>query len=198
MAELDASKCMKNDAFLSQGHAFPRCCVVGHWPVTLYRTGRPCCEPLVCRDRKIISIDGGCVLQADGQLNALIIPDITQEHMDYVAYDGLPVVTALDDQAPSQDSFNIRWSDSVVEILEEGEDVCWCRHVSTGREMWILRHYRYTRQSDGLTHTEDTTDYELPIQAGDRLALVTECSRGYLVKKHGVTGWYRGRIKGRE
>ena len=76
--------------------------------------------------------------------------------------------------------------------------MCWCRHVSTGREMWILRHYLYTRQSDGLTHTEDTTDYELPIQAGDRLALVSECSRGYLVKKHGVTGWYRGRIKGRE
>ena len=96
------------------------------------------------------------------------------------------------------DLSRIRWSDSVVEILEEGEDVCWCRHVSTGREMWILRHYLYSRQSDGLTHTEDTTDYELPIQAGDRLALVTECSRGYLVKKHGVTGWYRGRIQGNE
>ena len=64
--------------------------------------------------------------------------------------------------------------------------------------MWIWRPSRSTRQSDGRTRTEDTTDYELPIQAGDRLALVSECSRGYLVKKHGVTGWYRGRIKGRE
>ena len=189
---------MKNDNFVCKGRSFHHWVVVGHWPVTLYRTDIPVARPWIKEDQHIVSIDGGCVLKVDGQLNALIIPDITQEHMDYVAYDGLPVVTALDDQAPSQDSFNIRWSDSVVEILEEGEDVCWCRHVSTGREMWILRHYLYTRQSDGLTHTEDTTDYELPIQAGDRLALVTECSRGYLMKKHGVTGWYRGRIQGNE
>lgn len=198
MESLPAYGCMKNDNFVGQGRNFHHWVVVGHWPVTLYRTDIPVARPWMKEDQHIVSIDGGCVLKVDGQLNALIIPDITQEHMDYVAYDGLPVVMALDDQAPSQDSFNIRWSDSVVEILEEGEDMCWCRHVSTGREMWILRHYLYTRQSDGLTHTEDTTDYELPIQAGDRLALVTECSRGYLVKKHGVTGWYRGRITGRE
>ena len=102
MEELDAWKCMKNDDFLSQGHAFPRYCVVGHWPVTLYRTGRPCCEPLVCRDRKIISIDGGCVLQADGQLNALILPP-KGEDITWCSYDDLPVRRALDGQAESAD-----------------------------------------------------------------------------------------------
>ena len=74
MEALDAWKCMKNDNFLGQGHAFPYYCVVGHWPVSLYRAGVPCCAPLIDRDRKIASIDGGCVLQADGQLNALVLP----------------------------------------------------------------------------------------------------------------------------
>ena len=198
MESLSAYGCMKNDNFVGQGRKFDHWVVVGHWPVTLYRTDIPVDRPWIKADQHIVSIDGGCVLKVDGQLNALVIPDVTREHMDYVAYDGLPVVVALDDQLPSQDSFNIRWSDSVVEVVEEGEDVCLCRHVSTGREMWILRHYLYTRQSDGLTHTEDTTDYELPVHAGDRLALAAQCSRGYLVKKDGVTGWYRGQIKGNE
>ena len=45
MEELDAWRCMKNDDFLGQGYAFPYYCVVGHWPVTLYRTGVPAVSP---------------------------------------------------------------------------------------------------------------------------------------------------------
>ncbi len=195
MESLPAYGCMKNDNFVGQNRRFSRWVVVGHWPVTLYRTDMPVARPWRKEDQHIVSIDGGCVLKVDGQLNALIIPDVNRDDMDHVAYDGLPVVTALEEQWPSQDSFNIRWSDSVVEVLEEQEDVCLCRHSSTGREMWILRDYLYTRQSDGLTHTEDTTDYELPVKPGERLTLVAQCSLGYLVKKDGVTGWYRGDIQ---
>ena len=194
MEALPAYGCMKNDNFVGQGRKFHHWVVVGHWPITLYRTDIPVARPWIKGDQHIVSIDGGCVLKVDGQLNALIIPDITQECMDYVAYDGLPVVTALEGQEASRNPLNIRWSDSVVEVLEEREDVCWCRHPSTGRNLWILRDYLYVRSSDGKLHCEDSTDYELPVQAGDRLALVASCSRGYLVKKHGVTGWYRGNI----
>ena len=194
MESLPAYGCMKNDNFVGQGRQFCHWVVVGHWPVTLYRTDIAVARPWIKADQHIVSIDGGCVLKVDGQLNALIIPDVTAEEMDYVAYDGLPVVVAREEQPASRNPLNIRWSDSVVEVLEEREDVCWCRHVSTGRNMWILRDYLYVRDSDGLLHCEDSTDYELPVRAGDRLALVAQCSRGYLVKKDGVTGWYRGEI----
>ncbi len=193
--ELDAYRCMKNDDFLGQGHRFDRWVVVGHGPVTLYNPHIPSAAPLIDRDRHIASIDGGCVLKMDGQLNALIIPDINGDTMDYVAYDGLPVVVAGADQAASADSLNIRWSDSAVEVLREEGDCCWCRHLSTGRELWILKEYIYPRRNDGLIHCEDTTDYLLPVSAGDRLALVRRSSRGCLVKKHGVTGWYLGPLK---
>ena len=196
MEALPAYGCMKYDNFVGQGGTFHHWVVVGHWPVTLYRTDIPIARPWIKADQHIISIDGGCVLKVDGQLNALIIPDITREEVDYEAYDGLPLVTALDAQLPSQHSLNIRWSDSVVEVLQQQGDVCWCRHRSTGYEMWILKDYLYVRSSDGQLHCEDSTDYELAVAPGDGLALVASCSRGHLVKKDGVTGWYRGRIRG--
>lgn len=195
LEELEAYPCMKNDNFMGQGHSFDKWVVVGHWPVTLYDPHIPSAKPIIDRERHIVSIDGGCVLKVDGQLNALIIPDINGDEMSHVAFDGLPVVTALDDQEPSADPLNIRWSDSAVEVLREEGDCCWCRHLSTGRELWILKEYIYPRRNDGLIHCEDTTDYLLPVAAGERLALVRRSSRGYLVKKHGATGWYCGPIQ---
>ena len=195
LEELEAYPCMKNDDFMGQGHSFRKWVVVGHWPVTLYNSHIPTAKPLIDRERHIVSIDGGCVLKLDGQLNALLLPDITGDEMSHVAYDGLPVVVAGADQAPSADPLNIRWSDSAIEVLREEGDICWCRHLSTGRELWILKEYIYPRRNDGLIHCEDTTDYLLPVTAGERLALVRESSRGYLVKKHGETGWYLGPIE---
>lgn len=198
LEELDAYSCMKNDDFLGQGHSFHKWVVVGHWPVTLYNPAVPTARPLVSADRHIISIDGGCVLKLDGQLNALIIPDITGDTVDYVAYDGLPLVRALDAQEGSKDSLNIRWSDSAVEVLRTEGDCSWCRHLSSGRELWILNEYLYPRRSDGHIHCEDTTDYCLPVKPGDQLTLVRTCSRGHMMKKHGATGWYYGKIEAME
>ena len=194
LEELDAYSCMKNDDFLSQGHSFRRWVVVGHWPVTLYDPHIQRSAPLVDPARHIVSIDGGCVLKLDGQLNALIIPDINGDRMDFDDYDGLPRVTALDGQEPSADPLNIRWSESAVEVLAEGGDCVLVRHPPSGRKMWLPRHY-ISRWRDGKTHTEDATDYRLPVSPGDVLALVCRCSRGCLVKKDGVTGWYLGRIQ---
>ena len=39
---------------------------------------------------------------------------------------------------------------------------------------------------------------DLAVEPGDRLSIVEETSRGRLVKKDGVTGWYFGRLKGPE
>ena len=195
LEELEAYGCMKNDDFMGQGHSFQKWVVVGHWPVTLYDPCIPMARPLIDRERHIVSIDGGCVLKVDGQLNALIIPDVNGDEMSWEAYDGLPSVVAEADQQPSPDPLNIRWSDSAIEVLEEAGDVCLCRHISTGRELWILKEYIYPRRSDGHIHCEDSTDYLLPVTAGERLKLVRRCSRGCLAKKQGVTGWYLGPVR---
>ena len=194
LEELDAHVCMKNDDFLNQGHSFRRWVVVGHWPVTLYDPSIQCSNPRVERDRRIISLDGGCVLKVDGQLNALIIPDITGDEFSFAAYDGLPRVTALDGQEASYNPINIRWSDSAVEPLAENGDCLLVRHPSSGRTLWVPRDF-VRRWRDGRLHTEDATDYCLPVAPGGELALVRETQRGLLVKKDGVTGWYHGRVE---
>ncbi len=191
---LDAYECMKNDDFRGQGRSFRKWVVVGHWPVTLYDPHIQRSAPLIDHDRRIASIDGGCVLKVDGQLNALIVPDVYGEALDWAWYDGLDQATALDPQAPSADPVNIRWSDNVVEVLEEEGDCVRVRHPSTGRTLWVPRDFVRLRP-DGRTHTEDATDYLLPVAPGDRLSLVRRTQRGLLVKKEGTTGWYHGRIR---
>ena len=191
--QLTAWRCMKNDDFLDQGFSFRHWVVVGHWPVTLYDPAIPSAAPIVLRDRHIISIDGGCQLKWDGQLNVLILPDGQSEDFSWQSYDGLPTGTALDRQEASTGSINIRWSENPVEILERGPEFSRCRHIASGRELDILTAYLY--EKGGVTRCEDSTDYRLPVEPGDRLSIVRETSRGYLAKKDGVTGWYAGRIR---
>ena len=191
---LDAWHCMKNDDFRGQGRRFRRWCVVGHWPVTLYRPEIPSAAPIVDVNQHLVSIDGGCVLKLDGQLNALLLPDARSQDFTWTAYDGRPVATALDDQMGSVRSKNIRWSEHEVEVLEPGPEFSRCRHTASGYEMDILTRY-LKDPAARFTTCEDATDYELPVAAGDRLSIVQETSRGVLAKRHGVTGWYRGRLR---
>ena len=194
LEELEAYPCMKFDDFLGKGLSFRKWVVVGHWPVTLYDPAVQRTSPILDRERHIACIDGGCVLKVGGQLNTLIIPDIYGEALEYDWYDGLPTVTALDGQEASEHPLNIRWSDSVVEVLKEEGDCVLCRHVSSGRELWAPRTH-ISRWRDGKTHTEDITDLRLPVSPGDELAVVCQTGRGFLVKKDGITGWYHGRIE---
>ncbi len=191
---LDAWHCMKNDDFRDQRPHFRRWCVVGHWPVTLYRPEIPSAAPIVDVNQHLVSIDGGCVLKLDGQLNALILPDARSQDFTWTAFDGRRVAEALADQADSVRSKNIRWSEHEVEVLVPGPEFSRCRHTATGYEMDILTRY-LKDPSARFTTCEDATDYELPVTAGDRLSIVEETSRGVLAKKHGVTGWYRGPLR---
>ena len=187
-AELD-----RVDALLTLGRSYDRWLVVGHWPVVLYGSDTVCANPIIDRERKIISLDGGCSLKDDGQLNCLIIPDIDSEDFSFAAYDPFPTAVALEDQEGGERSWYIRWGDSEVRVLERGEEFSRCRHVRTGYEMEILTKYLFTEEE--VTGCNDSTDYVLPVRAGDELRIVEETSRGVLAKKDGVSGWYFGKIR---
>ena len=189
---MDAWRCMKNDDFLSQGRSFRRWCVVGHWPVTLYRPDVPSAAPLLLTDRHIASIDGGCCLKLDGQLNALVLPERPGGAFSWFSYDGLPTAEALDRQAPSPDPVNVRWGRNEVEVLKRGAELTLCRHRETGRVLEVLTDYLSERE--GTVRCEDSTDYRLGVEPGDRLSVVRRLGDRALVKKGGVTGWYFGRL----
>ena len=192
---LNPWSCMKNDDFVNQGHRFHnKWCVVGHWPATLYREKWPCAEPLISSEQQIASIDGGCSIKHDGQLNALLLPAVpAADSFSWISYDGLPTATAVDPQAPSEDSVNIRHGDNRLEVLAHGEEFSLCRHCSTGRILSILT--RSLWETEHGVFCEDSTDYLLSVQPGDTLSIIEKTSRGWLVKKNGVTGWYTGSLR---
>lgn len=197
LEELEAFGCMKNDGFLLQSQDFPyafrRWVVVGHTPVTLLREDIPSAAPVLDEKRHVAAIDGGCTLKLDGQLNALILPEEPGGEFSWVSYDGFPRGRALDDQVSSADPVNIRWGRSRLEVLKEGPELSRCRHLETGRELDVLTEF-LRRDGQGVW-CEDSTDYRLPVTAGDRLSVVRRLSDRALCKKDGVTGWYFGRLE---
>ena len=187
-----ADELTRCDAFMRQGWRFDKWVIVGHWPVVLYGKDTVCANPIIDRESHIISIDGGCVLKDDGQLNALVIPYEGSEDFSWIAYDPFPVKTVQSAQAASERSCYIRWGDSKVQVLRRGEEFSRCRHVRTGYELDILTKYLFT---DGeFTDCNDCTDYVLPLRQGDRVSVVETTSRGYFVKHNGVSGWYFGEL----
>lgn len=186
-------ECMKFDNFRSYGYKFDKWVVVGHWPVVLYHEDYVCANPIIDREHRVISIDGGCVLKDDGQLNALIIPFDGSEDFSFAAYDPFPVKTVKTPQRRSERSYYIRWGDNDVQVLRRGAEFSLCKHVRTGYEMEILTKYLYSDEE--FCKCNDSTDLELELKPGDKVSVVEETSRGYLVKHNGTSGWYWGELE---
>lgn len=184
---------VKDDEFVARGESFGKWVVVGHHPVVLYGTDVVDADPVIDRERRIVSIDGGCVLKDDGQLNALILPGIRSCDFSWVSYDSFPPARVLRDQEGGGRSYYIRWGDSTVKVLRRGEEFSLCRHVRTGYEMEILTKYLFS--DDEITGCNDCTDYVLPLRAGDTVRIVETTSRGFFVKHGGVSGWYDGPLE---
>ncbi len=183
----------RRDRFRDEGFSFGRWLIVGHYPVVLYGEDRVCANPIIDRERRLISIDGGCVLKDDGQLNCLILPDGDGDDFRFVAYDAFPERRVCSDQPGGSRSCYIRWGDNQVQVLQRGREFSRCRHVRSGYELDILTKYLF---SDGeFTSCNDCTDYVLPLRAGDRVHVVEKTSRGYFVKHEGVSGWYFGELQ---
>jgi len=189
----DAWDYMKFDRFMHRARPQKKWTIVGHWPVMLYHEDTVEANPVFDYEKKIISIDGGCVLKDDGQLNALIIPEAGSVDFSFVAYDSFPTARVLEEQKASEKSWYIRWGDALVEVLERGEEFSHCRHKRTGYEMDILTRYLF---GDGRQcEVNDCTDYVLPLQRGDIVSIVEVTSRGYFVKHNGISGWYFGELE---
>ena len=186
----------KFDAFMNNTpFVFDKYVIVGHWPVCLYSTSIQQLNPIVNRDKKIISIDGGCGLKKEAQLNLLLLPDIhcSADDIAYMSYDSIPTICALDDQKESEEPLCISWVNREIKMLEKGEEFSYVEHVQSGRKLQIPNSYIKKE-----TECSDYTDYVLPIEKGDVLSLILKTSKGCIVKKNGVIGWYSGKYKNNE
>ena len=183
-------RCMKINSFYAARPHFKKWVITGHTPVCLYGANTISAVPVVDPACRVASIDGGCVLKDDGQLNALILRrgKFTSEW-----YDPFPLGRALDAQKKSARSAYIRWGDNAVEPIELGREWCRIRHIRTGYVMDVPTDFLY--ESKGVLRVNDVTDYRPAIAPGETLSIVRETDRGYWIKKNGVSGWYSGRVE---
>lgn len=190
----DLFRLTKADHFLSSTpHTFEKYVIVGHWPVALYNESILQMNPIIDREKKIISIDGGCGVKSIGQLNLLVIPEIECdiEEITSLYYDAFPVVTALEGQEAGKDPINIDWMNSDIQMLDPGEEFSLVQHCKSGRQLVVPNSCIYKgKECYGYT------DYILHVEPGDELKLISTTSKGCMVKKDGVIGWYLGRYTG--
>ncbi|MCD8116973.1 MAG: metallophosphoesterase [Oscillospiraceae bacterium] len=186
--ERGAFACMKLDAYRTVARPHRKWTIVGHWPLVLYHEDITDARPIIDRDLRLISIDGGCVVKDDGQLNAFLLPDMT-----WLSYDAFPVARAAESQRESENHFYIRHGDNAVRLLAWGKEFCRCRHIRTGYEMDVLTCNILSREGD-RAWVNDCTDYRLPLEAGDEISIVRTTTRGYQIKRGGISGWYDGPI----
>ena len=179
---------LKNDNFLAQGLSFPRYLVVGHWPTVLYRQGVMDMSPLILRDRRIISLDGGCGVKRSGQLNCVIRPDAESEDFECLWADGLPHIRALSSQEAGPEPVTVHFHDRVVEILDRGTDFSTVRYH--GRETRVPTETIDPDQPGMLT--TDMTDFRPAVRPGDEMSLIMTCGGEAYVRINSVLGWYQG------
>ena len=183
----------KYDAFAQNTpHVFDKYVIVGHWPTALYSESIQQLNPIVNREKHIISIDGGCGVKNEFQLNLLILPDVncSADRITHVAYDEFPAIRALEKQSASRDSLYISWINRQIEVMSKGKEFATVRHLKSGRTVEIPNVYL-----KGDFECADYTDYVLEVKEGDVLGLIAKTSRGCIVKKDGVVGWYMGRYE---
>ncbi len=187
------SDVLRGDYFMNKGYVFDKYVIVGHYPAVLYRDNCRDANPLVREQQKIITIDGGLQLKPDGQLNALIIHKNRENPFEFTYADGKPKARALNSQLAGDFCHMLVWPDNQVKILREENDFAYCRHKKTEEHYWIPKSFLW-EQEDGW-HTNDYLDYQIRVTMGDIVSVLLKTSRGYLIKKDGVTGWYYGMLE---
>ncbi len=192
LSALEVERMINWKGFQDEEMYFSRYVFVGHWPVTIYERDRMDSSPIINREKKIVSLDGGCAVKRDGQLNAVVLSDIDTEDFQIVSYDDFPKARVLETKKGKKGNFCSRWKHRFVELLETDEEGSIVRFLHNGEKCWIPAAYLW--EEDGGLSCSDYTDGELALCAGDEVSVVGSYHRGYLVKKDGVLGWYHGAL----
>lgn len=189
--EQDHEFCVSTSQFMEKGLKFDKYVVVGHFPTSQYRLTKMCCNPIIDKNSKIISIDGGNQVKDFGQLNALIIPNMNSNDFEYDYCDDSPLAFVQKSQIESNNSINIIWGNDQILPLESKDDFTLCRHISSGRILWIPSENIFEKEE--IFYCSNATDYMLGVVVGDVVSVIHSYSDRYLAKKNGTVGWIMGK-----
>jgi hypothetical protein len=188
LAAQDANECMMYKAFMENAPHFTKYVVAGHWPTvnyTAYTNGLLSHMPIIDREKRVVSIDGGNVVKRSGQLNCLIYTE--GGVFSFAFIDDLPSRTVSAPQTSRGEPLSITWMHNEIELLRRGESECECVLKHTGQRVLIPNDYLF--EKDGLHFSRDYTSYIMPLNEGDTVSLVERHENRALIKRGGILGW---------
>lgn len=172
-------------AFYEKEHQADKTVVVGHWPVVNYRANTVSSNcPVIDLEKKVIAIDGGNQIKADGQLNALIIEG---ENITYTYVDGLNEETITRSHVEETVRVGtVTYPNYELRILREEDHFTLCENVNLGIEQWIKNEYIHESNCKN-----DLSTTFLSVEKGETVSVVDDRHEGYTLVKSsiGEVGW---------
>jgi protein phosphatase len=177
-------------AFYEKEHQADKMVIVGHWPVVNYRSVQVSSNnPIIDLDKKIIAIDGGNQIKADGQLNALIIENGT--------YSFTYVDELIEEMIVQKDYINllqrtgtVTYPNYEIQIIKQEEYFTLCKNSKLEIHHWIKN--EYVMVEEGQTYCKgDLSTTFLSVKQGEKVwVLDHECAGYFLIKReNGEVGW---------
>ncbi|WP_112179399.1 MULTISPECIES: metallophosphoesterase [Paraliobacillus] len=190
--ETDREMALTMQAFLEKEHQAEQFVIVGHWPVSNYKSNIEVNNPIINYDKKMIAIDGGNIIKDTGQLNVFIID--RQKDGDIFSYsyvDRFPISKVLADfYSDGESSGVINYPYYQVKPIEVSIDFTLCEQVKTSKLLLVKN--EYLKQADDSRYfvKTDLSCAQLSVKKGDKVAIIDDTCSGYiLVKKDGIVGW---------
>lgn len=90
-------------------------------------------------------------------------------------------------QSASGGTLNVTFTDRFVEILKSGEPFSLCRHLESRWELELPNDCIWQDSAGRLG--AGSTDYFLPVEAGEMVSVVKSYPDRVLAKRNGVLGW---------
>lgn len=181
----DAYTIMKNDRFASKAYSFDKMLICGHTPVISYGEIPPSANPWYHEANHIYSIDGGCGVNEDGQLNALVIEN-GQFHTYYE--DDLTYANInADYQGCNNEVISIPWFHRYIEKTAVETDGVWCYHPDSDRHVLLPEDLLY--QEGNRLCTKYFTNYQLTVKKGDSFGIIRYWKQKVYGKVNGCYGW---------
>ena len=169
--------------FFNSHVTFEKPVIVGHYPVCLYSDDEINHNARFDREKNIISLDGGNMMKALGQLNVAIYQD-GEFHFAYS--DLLETIQAPHDQRGVK-GVHINWANNGIEITNQGDLFSDVYHPYSNQTIAVYNAF-LDFQSGSLK--EDTTNATLDVKQGDAITIQYETPSTYYIKCRGYEGWY--------
>jgi len=187
--ETDIKFLLGTKMFANDSHNLQQYVVVGHFPVSNYCQKIFRLTPNFDMDKKIISIDGGNNMKTFGQLNALIIENLsTGLTFTYRYATHFPQkLIKTTQKGNEEDAKIIAWPNYDVKMLSENEEESLV--LNKNSDYLKVKTSFLKRFGDKWSVVDDYTNYVHEIKKPVLADIIYEDDNSYLANIDGVIGW---------